>query len=88
MRCETAEPAQLKECLVNHLKKAGNLRLLPPTLIDTLAEHSAGNCRVLMNMANDLLSVALQRELEQIDEKLFLEVFALNPKPSRTAGKP
>lgn len=88
LRCESAEPAQLKECLANHLKKAGNPRLLPATLIDTLAEHSAGNYRVLMNMANDLLSVALQRELEQIDEKLFLEVFAINPKPARTAGKP
>jgi peptide deformylase len=37
-----------------------------------------------MNLANDLLAVALQRELDQLDEKLFLEVFAINPKPSRT----
>jgi peptide deformylase len=56
-------------------------------LIDTLAEHATGNYRVLMNLANDLLAVALQRELDQLDEKLFLEVFAINPKPSRTGRK-
>ncbi|MEI6656374.1 MAG: ATP-binding protein [Verrucomicrobiota bacterium] len=87
LRCEAADTGQLKECLNNHLKKAGNPRLLPATLIDTLAEHAAGNYRVMMNMANDLLSAALQRELDQIDEKLFFEVFALNPKPARTGSK-
>ena len=33
-------------------------------------------------MANDLLAAALQQECEQIDEKLFFEVFALDPKPA------
>jgi type II secretory pathway predicted ATPase ExeA len=84
LRCESANTQQLRECLCNHLEKAGNPRLLPPALIDTLAEHATGNYRVLMNLANDLLAVALQRELDQLDEKLFLEVFAINPKPSRT----
>jgi hypothetical protein len=35
---------------------------------------------VLTTMANDLLAAALQRELDQIDEKLYFEVFALPPK--------
>ena len=35
-----------------------------------------------MNLANDLLAAALQQEREQIDEKLFFEVFALDPKPT------
>ena len=87
LRCESANTQQLRECLCNHLEKAGNPRLLPPALIDTLAEHATGNYRVLMNLANDLLAVALQRELDQLDEKLFLEVFAINPKPSRTGRK-
>ena len=87
LRCETAEPAELKTCLLEHLKKAGNVRLIAPALIDTLAEHAAGNYRVLMNMANDLLAAALRREREQIDEKLFFEVFALNPKPPRMETK-
>jgi hypothetical protein len=38
-----------------------------------------------MNMANDLLAAALRKELDQIDEKLFFEVFALDPKPSSRA---
>lgn len=87
LRCEAAEPADLKTCLLEHLKKAGNSRLIAPALIDTLAEHAAGNYRVLMNMANDLLAAALRRECDQIDEKLFFEVFAFNPKPSRTETK-
>jgi hypothetical protein len=35
-----------------------------------------------MNMANDLLAAAVHQEREQIDEKLFFEVFALDPKPT------
>jgi hypothetical protein len=33
-------------------------------------------------MANDLLSAAIQQEREQIDEKLYFEVFTLDPKPA------
>ena len=87
LRCEAATPGQLKECLCQHMKKAGNPQLIPASLVDTLAEHAAGNYRVLMNMANDLLAAALQREADHIDEKLFFEVFALNPKPSRAGSK-
>lgn len=88
LRCEPATPDLLRECLCHHMKKAGNPQLLPATLIDTLAEHAAGNYRVLMNMANDLLAAAQQRECEQIDEKLFFDIFALNPKTSRPRSKP
>ena len=69
------------------MQKAGNPHLIPATLVDTLTEHAAGNYRVLMNMANDLLAVALQRECDHIDEKLFFEVFALNPKTTRGRSK-
>jgi type II secretory pathway predicted ATPase ExeA len=82
LRCEPAEPRQLKDALCHHLKQAGNPRLISSALVDTLCEHAAGNYRVLMTMANDLLAGALQRELDQIDEKLFFEVFALDPKPA------
>ena len=61
---------------------AGNPKLLTAPLIQTLCEHAAGNLRLLMNLANDLLAAALQQEREQIDEKLFFEVFALDPKPT------
>ena len=61
---------------------AGNPKLINPPLLQTLCEHAAGNLRLLMNMANELLAAALHQEREQIDEKLFFEVFALDPKPT------
>ncbi len=75
LRCDQAESQQLKDCLRHHLKKAGNPRLIAEPVINALCEHAAGNYRSLMNMANDLLAAALQREADQIDEKLFFEVF-------------
>jgi type II secretory pathway predicted ATPase ExeA len=87
LRCESLEPQQLKDGLLNHLKKAGNPTLISTAVIDALSEHAAGNYRVLMNMANDLLAAAVQRECDQIDEKLFFEVFSMEPKPSRARGQ-
>jgi hypothetical protein len=38
----------------------------------------------MMMLGNDLLHAAIERELRQIDEKLFFEVFApTTPKPER-----
>jgi type II secretory pathway predicted ATPase ExeA len=82
LRIEYATPAQLHKCLTHIMSQAGNPMLISTDLIATLCEHAAGNYRVLMNMANELLATALQRELEQIDEKLFFEVFALESKSS------
>jgi hypothetical protein len=50
----------------------------------TLAEHAAGNYRVLMNLADELLAAAAERDQPQLDEKLFFEVFA-PPQPKKTA---
>ena len=88
LRCEALSAQQLKDGLLNHLKKAGNPRLLAAAVVDALCEHAAGNYRVLTTMANDLLAAALQRELDQIDEKLYFEVFALPPKPAQQRAKP
>ena len=54
----------------------------------TLADHAAGNYRVLMNLADELLAVAADRELARLDEKLFLEVFAQTPKTKPAASAP
>jgi general secretion pathway protein A len=54
----------------------------------TLADHAAGNYRVLMNLADELLTVAADRELPRLDEKLYLEVFAQPPKPTAAATTP
>ena len=74
---EVAAREGLLELLNHALAKAGNASLMTAELIDTLVDHAAGNYRSLMNMANDLLAVAMQREVEQIDQKLFFEVFDL-----------
>jgi len=83
LRLEGLTPKQLQECLNHLLKAAGNPRLLTASLLVTLCEHAAGNLRLLMNMAHDLLAAAAHQEREQIDEKLYFEVFALDPKPSK-----
>jgi type II secretory pathway predicted ATPase ExeA len=85
LRLEALPPKQLQECLNHLLKAAGNPKLLSSSLIQTLCEHAAGNLRLLMNMANDLLVAASQQEREVIDEKLYFEVFALDPKPVKKA---
>jgi general secretion pathway protein A len=80
LRLEGLPPKALQECLLHLLKAAGNNKLFSPSLIQTLCEHATGNLRLLMNMANDLLVAASQQEREIIDEKLYFEVFALEPK--------
>ena len=85
LRLESQPPKQLQECLNHRLKAAGNPQLLSPPLLQTLCEHAAGNLRLLLNMASELLAAACQQEREQIDEKLFFEVFALDPKPVKKA---
>lgn len=78
------EPASRDE-LMAYLKHvtsaAGNARLLTTELMGTLCDHALGNYRALMIMAADLLAAAVQREQTQLDEKLFLEVFALPSGP-------
>jgi general secretion pathway protein A len=51
----------------------------------TLADHAMGKLsRGLTNMAAELLAVAAQREITQLDEKLYLDVFA---RPSQATSK-
>jgi len=83
LRLEALPPKALQECLNHLLKTAGNPKLLSTSLVQTLCEHAAGNLRLLMNMANDLLAAACQQERDVIDEKLYFEVFALDPKPAK-----
>lgn len=76
LHLESASPSQLADSLTHALKVAGNPKLMTTELVTTLAEHAAGNHRVLMNLAGELLAVAAQRELSQLDEKLYFDVFA------------
>ena len=74
---DRAAPDELQECLLHALQRAGAPKLMSAELVATLCDHAQGNLRALMNMAGELLSIAAQRELPQLDEKLFLEVFAV-----------
>jgi type II secretory pathway predicted ATPase ExeA len=78
---------ELLACLDHLLDAAGNSSLLTTELKSTLADHAAGNYRVLMNMADELLAAALERELPKLDEKLYLDVFAQAPRPKPVAAK-
>ena len=73
---EHASREELGEALSHLLAGAGNASLMTPQLRQTLCDHAAGNYRVLTTMAAELLSAASQRDLPQLDDKLYLEVFA------------
>jgi type II secretory pathway predicted ATPase ExeA len=81
-----ASREQLRELLVHAMSKAGNRKLMTSQLIDTLVEHSAGNYRVLMTMAGELLMAAVAREAAEIDEKLYFEVFQSRPSRREARG--
>jgi general secretion pathway protein A len=73
---EHASHEELAACLTHLLGTAGNASLMTPQLRQTLCDHAAGNYRVLTTMAAELLAVAARRDLAQLDEKLYLEVFS------------
>ena len=85
-RLATAQASrdELQACLAHLLTQAGNASLMTSTLQQTLCDHAAGNYRILTTLAAELLAAAVQRNLPQLDEKLYLEVFA---QPERAAPR-
>lgn len=82
---QAAKPERLMECLRHSLTQAGNAHLMTEELTRTVAEHAAGNYRIMMTMAGELLDAAVQQNLKQMDEKLYLELYAVAaPSPRRT----
>ena len=75
LNTEPASREELFELLSHALAKAGNASLMTTELMDTLVDHAAGNYRVLMTMGAELLAHGMAREVEQLDEKLYLEVY-------------
>jgi general secretion pathway protein A len=73
---EYATRDELLACLQHLLATAGNANLMTPELMHTLCDHALGNYRVMTTLAAELLTAAAQREATQLDEKLYLEVFA------------
>jgi len=86
---ESATPKDLEACLLHLVEAAGNQALLTPGLARALSEHAMGNYRALTRMAGELLAVASRRELGQLDEQLFLDVFTPSgskPAPKKRSG--
>ena len=84
---EYATPDELLRCLKHLLKTAGNASLMTPELMKALCDHAAGNYRILTTMAAELLAVAVQKELPQLDERLYLEVFESRRQQAMAGGR-
>ena len=73
----------LLDFLEHALSQAGAPHLMSQPLMETLSEHAAGNLRVLNSMAAEMLLEGSRREMPQLDEKLFLEMFSRLPGPRK-----
>jgi general secretion pathway protein A len=80
---EAASRDELLDLLSHALSSAGNATLMTAQLKDTLVDHSAGNYRVLMTMAGELLAYGMANDIRQLDEKAYLKVFQPSqPRPA------
>lgn len=77
----------LTQIITESIRKAGNPNLLTKGLINTLADHSIGNMRAMMNMAAELLEEGLRRETSQLDEQLFIEMYSHTAKTKASKGR-
>ncbi len=84
---EYASPEQLMKSLQHLIDSAGNSSLMTSGLMQTLCDHAMGNYRVLCTMASELLDLATQQERTLLDEKFYLDCFAVpssTPKQKRS----
>jgi general secretion pathway protein A len=79
---EVATREELMACLEHLLTSAGNASLMTKELRHTLVDHAAGNYRIFIAMAGELLMSAAQRDIATLDEKLYLQVFARPEAPA------
>lgn len=66
---------ELQEILIKSMARAGNPNLMNEELIKIISEHSSGNLRSLMIMASSILLEGFQREVTQLTEGLFLDMY-------------
>ena len=79
LAAEAAPREELMAGLEHLLQAAGNASLMTRELRHTLVDHAAGNFRILVAMAAELLMTAASREIVTLDETLYLEVFGRPP---------
>jgi type II secretory pathway predicted ATPase ExeA len=87
LHIEHAARDELCACLDHVLDIAGNPGLMTTELKATIAEHAAGNYRVMMNIADELLAAAAERDLPRLDEKLYFDVYQTPLPKARTAPR-
>jgi type II secretory pathway predicted ATPase ExeA len=66
------------------IDRAGSPKLMTEELQSTIAEHSAGNPRIMMALAGEILALAMKKELPVLDESLYFSIYG---GPSRGAGR-
>jgi len=86
---DVATGEELNACLNHLLEQAGNPTLMTEALKSAICDHALGNYRAMTTIAATLLTVALERDLHQLDEKLYFEVFATpeGRKPRRAGAR-
>lgn len=72
---EPYSPDELRGFLDHLLERAAVPHLLGDKLKQTLAAHSVGNPRVLCQTAAEMLHAAAERDRDQLDEGLYLQLF-------------
>ncbi len=79
---------ELLACLEHLLATAGNASLMTKDLRQLLCDHAAGNYRIRIGMAADLLMTAAQNEITVLDQQLYFQVFntPTSSAPRRAAG--
>jgi len=80
---ETATKNDLLSLLKESLERAGNPNLMTEGLLETLAEHSAGNPRILTGLAAEILSLGIRKELPTLDESVYLDAFPQSPRQNQ-----
>jgi general secretion pathway protein A len=76
-------PETLGAMLHHSLAAAGNPALTTDELQRTLCEHAAGNRRVLMNLCNELLALAVAKNATRLDDELYFEMTSAEYRPAR-----
>jgi general secretion pathway protein A len=85
---EQSSRDELLTVLDHRLEAAGNPSLMTSELKVTLVDHAVGNHRILMNLADELLSLGAENGAARLDEKLFLEAFENQAKGASTKASP
>ena len=84
-----AEPPDVLGTMLRHLLvSAGNAALMTEELQRTVCEHAAGNRRVLKQLCNELLALAVAKNAKRLDESLYLELTSADQRPSRASATP